>query len=157
MGTRSALPRVPNTWALAGTAAKIARESAAAVMAGLIGNLRVERNAGTPARRHRTVAKTAKAGQAETCLTRPPDDTRGVMRLLSDFDGVWTNPEAEARAQGELLERTLIAWAAPGQHDAVASWLAEARAAIRREPMRYGWAPRGRLSAFSDEDAFAGH
>jgi len=79
------------------------------------------------------------------------------MLLLSDFDGVWTDPEAEARVQGELLERTLTGWATKGKRAAVAKWLVDARAAIRREPMRYGWAPGGRLSAFSDEDAFAGH
>lgn len=79
------------------------------------------------------------------------------MKLLSDFDGVWTNPAAEARAQGEYLDSTLIEWAATAERAATAEWLARARAATLAEPTRYGWAPGGRISAFADEDPFSPH
>jgi len=79
------------------------------------------------------------------------------MKLLSDFDGVWTNPAAEARAQGEYLDATLLEWTAPATRAETAEWLARARAATLADPTRYGWAPGGRLSAFADEDPFSPH
>jgi hypothetical protein len=78
------------------------------------------------------------------------------MKLLSDFDGVWTDPAREGTAQGEILERTLLALGPPENRDARETWIAQARETIRREPQRYGWAPGGkRISAYSDEDPFA--
>jgi hypothetical protein len=79
------------------------------------------------------------------------------MKLLSDFDGVWTNPEAEAGAQGEYLEQALLSWTPDEDRQRAADWLRLARDHVRREPGRYGWAPAGRLSAFGDEDPFAVH
>ena len=80
------------------------------------------------------------------------------MKLLSDFDGVWTDPSAEAAAQGELLDRTLVDWAAPAERAATSAWLARARQACADDPRRYGWAPGGgAVSAFGDEDPFAPH
>ena len=79
------------------------------------------------------------------------------VKLVSDFDGVWTDPEAEAAAQGEIIERTLAAWAPEDIRDAVPGWIAAARAAVLRDPTSYGWAPGGRLSAFGDEDPFTAH
>lgn len=79
------------------------------------------------------------------------------MKLLSDFDGVWTNPTAEAVAQGEFLEQTLLAWTAAEGRDRASEWLRLARDHVRGEPSRYGWAPGGRLSAFADEDPFTAH
>jgi len=79
------------------------------------------------------------------------------MKLISDFDGVWTLPHDEALAQGEVLDTTLAGWAPPGQADHVREWLRAARAATKREAWRYGWAPGGRLSCFADEDPFAAH
>ncbi|HYM81109.1 MAG TPA: hypothetical protein VEY91_06825 [Candidatus Limnocylindria bacterium] len=80
------------------------------------------------------------------------------MKLLSDFDGVWTDPGHEARAQGDVLDETLRSWAPAGATNAWAEWLVTARAKVGREPRRYGWAPGGhRLSVFADEDPFAAH
>ena len=79
------------------------------------------------------------------------------MKLVSDFDGVWTDPAAEATAQGEELEQALLAWTAEPDRAQAAEWLALAREHVRREPSRYGWAPGGRVSAFGDEDPFAAH
>ncbi len=80
------------------------------------------------------------------------------MKLLTDFDGVWTDPRAEGLAQGEFMDRTLIEWARESSRSEVAEWIAEARKAALAEPTRHGWAPGGgRLSAFADEDPFAPH
>lgn len=79
------------------------------------------------------------------------------MRLLSDFDGVWTHPREEAAAQGAVLDGLLVEWVEPAMRADAAARLAEIRVAVRANPERYGWAPGGRLSAFGDEDPFAEH
>jgi len=79
------------------------------------------------------------------------------MKLLSDFDGVWTYPDAEGAAHGAALDAALLAIASEGDRAAVRTWIGEARAAIRRAPERWGWSAAGRLSAFADEDPFTEH
>lgn len=79
------------------------------------------------------------------------------MKLVTDFDGVWTLPDEEAAAQGAWMDRTLAEWAGEEGRDAMAIWIAGARRAAEAEPVRYGWAPGGRISAFGDEDPFAAH
>ena len=79
------------------------------------------------------------------------------MKLVSDFDGVWTDPAAEAGAQGEELEQALLGWTPEPARARAAEWLAVARDHVRGDPGRYGWAPGGRVSAFGDEDPFAAH
>ncbi len=87
---------------------------------------------------------------------RPPWYLRG-MKLLSDFDGVWTHPREESRAQGELVDAQLVHWAPPELREAAATWIADARRRVLAQPDLYGWAPGGRLSCFADEDPFAEH
>lgn len=79
------------------------------------------------------------------------------MKLLSDFDGVWTHPREESRVQGEIVDALLVDWAPESMRAEVRAWVAQARRAVLSEPDRYGWAPGGRLSAFADEDPFAEH
>ncbi|HTR97261.1 MAG TPA: hypothetical protein VMH61_05115 [Candidatus Acidoferrales bacterium] len=79
------------------------------------------------------------------------------MKLLSDFDGVWTDPVAEARVQGVRLDEALVACVPEGGADAARAWIARARSVAAAEPGRWGWANAGRISAFGDEDAFAAH
>lgn len=79
------------------------------------------------------------------------------MKLLSDFDGVWTHPAREASAQGELLDARLADLAPPPQRAEAMAWLANARRSIRSEPTRWGWVSHDRIAAFADEDPFAEH
>jgi hypothetical protein len=79
------------------------------------------------------------------------------MKLLSDFDGVWTDPGEEAAAQGEVLDGLLAEWAPPARASEVSAWVRAARASVQREPERYGWVSCGRLTAFADEDPFTAH
>lgn len=79
------------------------------------------------------------------------------MKLLSDFDGVWTHPREESRVQGEIVDQQLTEWAPAELRGVVPGWIAAARAAVLADPDRYGWAPGGRLSCFADEDPFAEH
>lgn len=79
------------------------------------------------------------------------------MRLLSDFDGVWTHPRAEGESQGEVLDAALANLVGEDERPEVATWIAGARATVAAEPEYFGWAPGGRLTAFGDEDPFAPH
>jgi hypothetical protein len=79
------------------------------------------------------------------------------MKLLSDFDGVWTLPEEEGVANGAALDAALEAMLGEGDRPAVRAWVARARAALRAEPSRWGWSTSGRISAFADEDPFTVH
>ena len=79
------------------------------------------------------------------------------MKLISDFDGVWTYPDAEGAAHGAELDAALLAAAGERDRAAVEDWIARARAAVRAQPMRWGWSAAGRISAFADEDPFAEH
>lgn len=79
------------------------------------------------------------------------------MKLLSDFDGVWTYPDEEGAAHGAALDAALIEVAGESDRAAVRDWIAGARQAVRAEPTRWGWSVAGRLSAFADEDPFTAH
>ncbi len=79
------------------------------------------------------------------------------MKLLSDFDGVWTHPREESRTQGELVDAQLVEWSPPELRERARAWIADARRRVLAQPDLYGWAPGGRLSCFADEDPFAEH
>lgn len=89
--------------------------------------------------------------------TRPPPCYQPGMKLLSDFDGVWTDPREESRVQGELVDERLLEWSPPERRNEIAAWLANARRAVLADARRWGWSPGGRLSCFADEDPFAEH
>jgi hypothetical protein len=73
------------------------------------------------------------------------------FKILSDFDGVWTEADLEAAA----LHANLTAACATllgADEPSVAADLAAFRDEVRAAPHAYGWAPDGRISAFADED-----
>jgi phosphoglycolate phosphatase-like HAD superfamily hydrolase len=76
-----------------------------------------------------------------------------LIRILSDFDGVWTDHQAEAeevrRFQAELAAELAGVSAAEARAD-FASYVR----AVLEQPERHGWSPDGRISAFVDEDPF---
>ena len=79
------------------------------------------------------------------------------MKLLSDFDGVWTYPEEEGVANGAALDAALESVVGEEDRSRVRAWVARARAAVHAEPWRWGWCTSGRISAFADEDPFTAH
>ena len=79
------------------------------------------------------------------------------MKLLTDFDGVWTYPDEEGVANGAALDAALEGMMGEEDRPAVRDWLARARAAVRAEPARWGWSTSGRIAAFADEDPFIEH
>ncbi|MEL6713337.1 MAG: hypothetical protein AAFP86_06160, partial [Planctomycetota bacterium] len=73
------------------------------------------------------------------------------MRIVSDFDGVWTNQAGEAEAIRAGFARDAAALMGVPETRARAEFdgfLARTHA----EPHLHGWWPRGHLTAFVDED-----
>ncbi|MEX1368326.1 MAG: hypothetical protein AB1Z98_34665, partial [Nannocystaceae bacterium] len=73
------------------------------------------------------------------------------FKILSDFDGVWTEADLEAQALHEQLVEGCVALLGRDQATVRAD-LAAFRREVQAAPHDYGWAPDGRISAFSDED-----
>ncbi|RMH03470.1 MAG: hypothetical protein D6702_05880 [Planctomycetota bacterium] len=75
------------------------------------------------------------------------------MRIVSDFDGVWTEPEREARAVHGTVVRELARLLGGGEEEA-AGLYEEFAAAVLARPHAYGWRIDHRLASFVDEDFF---
>lgn len=75
------------------------------------------------------------------------------MKILSDFDGVWTDPTHEADAVALGLAEDLAALTG-FELERVRHDLAHCRRQALSEPERHGWELDGRVTAYCDEDAF---
>lgn len=76
-----------------------------------------------------------------------------TRKILSDFDGVWTDQAFEAESVKLFLvveAARLAGVAADEAHEHFARFEREVKGA----PERYGWAPDGRITAYVDEDPF---
>ena len=75
------------------------------------------------------------------------------LHLVSDFDGVWTEPAAEAEAVHQTLVEDLsrLSGVEPGT---VQSEMESYAAEVMAEPERYGWKIGERISSYVDEDYF---
>ena len=74
-----------------------------------------------------------------------------AFKILSDFDGVWTEADLEARALHEQLVEScapLLGRDSPTVRADLGAFLRE----VQRSPDAFGWSPDGRISAFADED-----
>lgn len=76
-----------------------------------------------------------------------------TSKILSDFDGVWTDQVLEARGVRDFMIAEAARLAGIPSNDAVEDF-DRFEAAIRAEPARHGWAPDGRVTAYVDEDPF---
>lgn len=75
------------------------------------------------------------------------------MKIVSDFDGVWTDPHHEADVVLSVVRERLaeVAGLPPGGAEArIEAILRE----IARDPSRHGWEVPAGLAAFADEDPF---
>jgi phosphoglycolate phosphatase-like HAD superfamily hydrolase len=73
------------------------------------------------------------------------------VKILSDFDGVWTDQAAEAEHARRVLVRE-AARAARVPMDEAEAHFAELLREVRARPGEHGWAPDGRITAYVDED-----
>ena len=76
------------------------------------------------------------------------------FRIVSDFDGVWTEPARERERVLETLEIELASLSGEGA-ETVAADCREFTGAVMERPWDFGWLIGGRLSSYLDEDAFA--
>ncbi|MFQ5747927.1 MAG: hypothetical protein ACE5H3_00550 [Planctomycetota bacterium] len=75
------------------------------------------------------------------------------FHLLTDFDGVWTEPDRELDAVRKTLVSELARLAGCPPEEA-AGFVEDLAARVRRQPARFGWRVEGRLTSFVDEDTF---
>ena len=73
------------------------------------------------------------------------------LKILSDFDGVWTNQGPEAALLLDWMIGELAKLAGVPSEDARAELHAMC-AEMKQDPAAHGWAPDGRISAYLDED-----
>ena len=76
-----------------------------------------------------------------------------AFKILSDFDGVWTNQALEAESVKLFLAAEAARLAACSADLAIEHFRAFEQA-VKAEPGRFGWAPDGRITAYVDEDPF---
>ena len=85
----------------------------------------------------------------------PPRALRSVMarrlKILSDFDGVWTNQGPEEALLLDWMIGELAKLAGVPAEQARGE-LREMCAEMKQAPAAHGWAPDGRISAYLDED-----
>ncbi len=75
------------------------------------------------------------------------------IRILSDFDGVWTDPVHEAEVVFDELVRQSAALVSEPLEAVQADFRRFSKATLAA-PERHGWAPDGRITAYVDEDPF---
>ncbi len=73
------------------------------------------------------------------------------LKILSDFDGVWTNQGPEAALLLDWMTTKLAELANVSPQRAQRE-LGRIRTSMKDAPQQHGWAPDGRISAFLDED-----
>lgn len=75
-----------------------------------------------------------------------------TFKILSDFDGVWTNQGVEAEENYRLVVDECVRLVG-GDADRVQAEIERIRAEVLAMPAAWGWAPDGdRISAYVDED-----
>ncbi len=80
------------------------------------------------------------------------------MRIVMDFDGVYTDPSDEGEACSRFFRNKIISLrlneVGLESEEKVDSWLGELRARQASAPFQYGWRSEGKVSAFTFEDPF---
>lgn len=78
------------------------------------------------------------------------------MRIVMDFDGVYTDPTQEGVECYRYFKEAIAALKLPELPTSVAvdSWLGELLVRLSSKPTQFGWRSEGRISAFYFEDPF---
>jgi phosphoglycolate phosphatase-like HAD superfamily hydrolase len=74
-----------------------------------------------------------------------------VIKIVSDFDGVWTDQAAEVEAVRGFAVEELARLGGSDRGEAAAAYALMVRTVLAA-PAQHGWAPDGRISAYVDED-----
>ena len=75
------------------------------------------------------------------------------IKLISDFDGIWTNQNIEAEYVWEYILNSLSELT---DHDKarIQNILTECKSDMDKEPYKYGWFNNDRIAAYYHEDPF---
>ncbi len=76
-----------------------------------------------------------------------------IVKLISDFDGVWTNQEIEAEYVWNYIVKSLADLTGDST-DVIQTMLADCKKEMDRTPYEYGWFNGGVISAYYGEDPF---
>jgi len=76
-----------------------------------------------------------------------------ILKLLSDFDGVWTNQETEARYVRDYLIKK-ISELTGDSTDTVKNLIRDCKKDMDTAPYDYGWFNNGSVAAYYQEDPF---
>jgi hypothetical protein len=80
------------------------------------------------------------------------------MRIVMDFDGVYTDPSEEGEACAKNFVEKIISFGLEEVGletvEKVDSWIGELRVRQATKPFSFGWRSEGRVSAFTFEDPF---
>lgn len=80
------------------------------------------------------------------------------MRIVMDFDGIYTDPTDEGEACSKFFQEKIISYGLKevglDTIEQVDSWMGELRVRQANKPYSFGWRSEGRVSAFTFEDPF---
>jgi hypothetical protein len=76
-----------------------------------------------------------------------------IVKLVSDFDGVWTNQEAEADYVWNYIVNTIASLTGDSK-ETTDELLKGCKKEMDREPFEYGWFFNGTIAAYYQEDPF---
>src|SRR5438132_736973 len=75
------------------------------------------------------------------------------LKLVSDFDGIWTNQEAEVEFVWNYIIKKLVTITRFTEND-LARIFRESKADMDRTPYKFGWMNNGKIAAYYREDPF---
>lgn len=78
------------------------------------------------------------------------------MKIVTDFDGVWTDPRAEAEGVWEFMQEELSACSRLPM-ERIATFLKNSLRTIQESPADHGWRVENHITAYADEDPFCLH
>lgn len=76
-----------------------------------------------------------------------------IVKLISDFEGVWTNQETEAEYVRNYIVKNLSALTGDSA-EVIRNLFIESKKEMERSPYEYGWFNNGNLAAYYQEDLF---
>ncbi len=75
------------------------------------------------------------------------------IKLISDFDGIWTNQNIEAEYVWEFILSSLSDLTGSGK-DKIQNILAKCKSEMDKQASKYGWFNNGSIAAYYQEDPF---